>query len=456
MQVSGLTNVTMISAGQSFSLALKSDGTVWAWGSDGSGQLGDSASASSSTTPVQVSGLTGITHIAAGNTHGLAVKNDGTAWAWGYNNEGQVGNNTTTNQFTPVQMTGVAGASKVAGGVLHSLVLKSDGTMMGTGLQQWRPPGRRRQRPHAPPHRRRDSFVLERHGDRRRRFPQRRAQDRRHVVDLGQQRSRSARLGQQFTELPDLAGTGWLADTTSCSSRRGARMSSRPRIPASCGHGAAAATAGWAKAQPPRPSTAPIDISDAAYLWKVGRPTFSDSPGGTPYTTDQTVTITSATPGADIHYTLDGDDPTDADTLYTGPVTVDVSLTLKARGYKSGYGTSHVGSKVYTLTVAARSLPRRGRWIEQSVHVAAERHDRDHDAGRDDSLHDQRHHSPTASSPIYTGPLNIATKTTLRAAGFRDGWTRQPRQLLARLLLQLRRAGHALAVESRGGRTPRR
>jgi alpha-tubulin suppressor-like RCC1 family protein len=100
---------------------LKGDGTVWAWGNDGSGQVGDNATFNGNiTTPVQVFGLTDITHIAEGLTHGLAVKNDGTVWACGYNSNGQLGNGNTTNQATPVQMTSVAGASKVAAGRLYS------------------------------------------------------------------------------------------------------------------------------------------------------------------------------------------------------------------------------------------------------------------------------------------------------------------------------------------------
>src|SRR6185436_9930746 len=83
--VSGLTGVVSISGGWRHSLALKSDGTVRAWGLNDYGQLGDG------TTTVAVSGLTGVIAISAGYAHSLALKSDGTVWAWGLNNWGQLG-----------------------------------------------------------------------------------------------------------------------------------------------------------------------------------------------------------------------------------------------------------------------------------------------------------------------------------------------------------------------------
>ena len=132
-QVVGLTNVVYISAAYDYSLALKSDGTVWAWGYNCNGQLGD-GSTTDRTTPVQVSGLTGITAIAGGSFHSLALKSDGTVWAWGNNVMGQLGNSSFLfSKTTPGQVSGLTGITAIAGGSLHSLALKSDGTVWAWG-----------------------------------------------------------------------------------------------------------------------------------------------------------------------------------------------------------------------------------------------------------------------------------------------------------------------------------
>jgi alpha-tubulin suppressor-like RCC1 family protein len=132
VQVSSLTGVIAIAAGTNHGLALKSDSTVWAWGYNGNGQLGNGTTTQSNI-PVQVSGLTGIIAIAAGNQHSLALKSDGTVWTWGYNNNGELGNGNTTSSSTPVQFSGLTGIVAIAGGAAHSLALKSDSTVWAAG-----------------------------------------------------------------------------------------------------------------------------------------------------------------------------------------------------------------------------------------------------------------------------------------------------------------------------------
>jgi alpha-tubulin suppressor-like RCC1 family protein len=129
-----LTGVTAVVGGSDFSLALKSDGTVWAWGNGGWGQLGQ-GSYGSSTTPLKVSGLSGVTAIAAGDLHALALKSDGSVWAWGFNYYGQVGNGSGGNVLAPVRVNGLSGVSAIAAGNggFTSYALKSDGTVWAWG-----------------------------------------------------------------------------------------------------------------------------------------------------------------------------------------------------------------------------------------------------------------------------------------------------------------------------------
>ncbi len=127
---------TAIAGGNNHGLALLNDGTVRAWGSNNVGQLGNStAAAGGSQTPIQVSGLAGVTEIAAGVNHSLALKSDGTVWAWGDNSFGQLGDGTTTQRNTPVQVTGLAGVAKVAAGPSseHSIAVMADGSLRAWG-----------------------------------------------------------------------------------------------------------------------------------------------------------------------------------------------------------------------------------------------------------------------------------------------------------------------------------
>jgi len=126
--------VVAVAAGASLSVALKSDGTVWSWGRNDMGQLGDGTT-TTRLAPVQVSGLSGVSRIAAGTIHGLALKSDGTVWAWGYNAYGQLGDGTTTDRSVPVQASGLSGAVvSLAAGSEHSVALKSDGSVWAWGV----------------------------------------------------------------------------------------------------------------------------------------------------------------------------------------------------------------------------------------------------------------------------------------------------------------------------------
>lgn len=129
----GATAAAGISAGKNHSIALESDGTVWSWGANASGQLGDGTTTLRKV-PVQVSGLTGITSVSAGGSHTLALRSDGTVWAFGANAEGQLGDGTTTlRSLLPIQVPGLTGVASIAAGSQHSVAVKSDGTVMAWG-----------------------------------------------------------------------------------------------------------------------------------------------------------------------------------------------------------------------------------------------------------------------------------------------------------------------------------
>lgn len=117
-----------VSGGGYDSFALSSNGTLWAWGANGSAQLGDGTTTTKST-PVQVG--TGFAAIAAGSGHSLGLKAGGTLWAWGRNDGGQLGDGTTLNTPTPVVVG--SGFTAIAARLDHSLGLKADGTLWSWG-----------------------------------------------------------------------------------------------------------------------------------------------------------------------------------------------------------------------------------------------------------------------------------------------------------------------------------
>ena len=138
-----LNGVAKISVGVDHSVFLKGDGTVWAVGYNSNGQLGDGTN-TLRTNPVQVvdgSGnpLSGVVGISAGNYHTVYLKEDGTVWATGKNENGQLGDGTTTGKYNPVQVLDVSGnpltgVVEISAGRDHSVFLKGDGTVWAVGL----------------------------------------------------------------------------------------------------------------------------------------------------------------------------------------------------------------------------------------------------------------------------------------------------------------------------------
>lgn len=129
-----LTGIISAAGGGLHSMALKNDSTIWAWGLNMTGQLGDGTN-TGKTTPVQVNNLTGIFAIAAAPYHSLAMKNDSTVWAWGSNSRGQLGDGTNTDTNVPVQMIipPSGGIKAIAGGGEYTVILKNDGTVWASG-----------------------------------------------------------------------------------------------------------------------------------------------------------------------------------------------------------------------------------------------------------------------------------------------------------------------------------
>ncbi len=132
VQLSGLSGMTMVAADTAHTLALKSDGTVWAWGDNTYGQLGDGTTVASAT-PIQVPGLSNITRVFACGSASFAVAADGSVKSWGNNANGQLGDGATTSSSSPRAMTALAGAVSIASSGERTFMVKNDGTVWGWG-----------------------------------------------------------------------------------------------------------------------------------------------------------------------------------------------------------------------------------------------------------------------------------------------------------------------------------
>jgi hypothetical protein len=157
-------------------------------------------------------------------------------------------------------------------------------------------------------------------------------------------------------------------------------------------------------------------VGSATYTLKVATPTFSPVAGT--YNSTQTVTISSITPSTTIYYTTNGTTPTTSSTVYSGPISVTATETLKALAAKTGYTNSAVGSATYTLKVATPTFsPAAGTYTSaQTVTIS--------DATPSATIYYTTNGStPTTSSTLYSAPINVATTETVKALAVKSGYT---------------------------------
>jgi alpha-tubulin suppressor-like RCC1 family protein len=139
--VGTLSGVTQVAAGAEFTCAVRTDMSVWCWGRNDKGQIGDNTT-TDRVNPVQVVGtggvgtLANVVRVSAGDKHACALRNDETVWCWGQNTAGQLGDNTTTDRSAPVQVRGAGGVGfltsvtvMLAGSGNHTCVIRSGATM---------------------------------------------------------------------------------------------------------------------------------------------------------------------------------------------------------------------------------------------------------------------------------------------------------------------------------------
>ena len=141
IQIGSLTNWSLVAAGGYHSLAIKTNGTLWAWGRATHGQLGYEEALnqfpSGTSSPVQIGALTTWSKIDGGTYNSMALKTDGTMWLWGFGNYGILGQNNQVYKSSPVQLGALTTWSKIAMCGIndsgHVLAIKTDGTLWAWG-----------------------------------------------------------------------------------------------------------------------------------------------------------------------------------------------------------------------------------------------------------------------------------------------------------------------------------
>jgi alpha-tubulin suppressor-like RCC1 family protein len=405
-----LSGVTGIAAGTQHGLALLANGSVVAWGGNQYGQLGD-GSTTNRLTPVPVSGLSGVVAIAAGASHSVALTSDGQVWAWGLNTSYQLGDGTTTQRNQPVRVDGLFGivAIGAGSGSLHSLAVRADGSVLAWGSNTYGQLGDGTTVVRATP-------VLV-HGLTT-------------VVAVGTMRDISTAILANGTlwawGQAGAVGDGSLvaeanrmepvqlgiSGITSVSSSNGS----------SAGHSLALANdgvvwawnAGWLGQIGDGTTnyrSRPVKVTEPGFAKKVATPTFSHlSPQ---YPSPIAVTLLTATTGATIRYTTDGTEPSATSTLYSTPVSIAQNATLKAKAFKSGLADSNTEVMTYTILAANPTFnPVGGTYstpqditISSTTAGATIRYTTDNT-------------DPTTASPAYSTPIALSANTTIKAKAF--------------------------------------
>ena len=134
--IAGGTNWNQVSAGAYHTTAIKTDGTLWLWGTNASGRLGTNNTGTQSSPVQTVAGGTNWKQVSAGAFHTAAVKTDGTLWLWGCGAVGQLGNDNVASQSSPVQtIAGGTNWKQVSAGKCISGAVKTDGTLWAWGYK---------------------------------------------------------------------------------------------------------------------------------------------------------------------------------------------------------------------------------------------------------------------------------------------------------------------------------
>lgn len=380
------------------------DGGVWAWGTNQRGELGDGVATSSPQDPEQPATLAGLSHIAPGESHALALTANGRVRAWGGNESGQLGDGTapcatpgcSLNQYsaTPLELNSPTGVVDVAAHRNHNVAATADGQVWSWGTNGSNELG--------------DGSTLQSS------IPV-------NIADAGFVWHTGAPIltaGGTFTFPVLVRASSGTAGATIHYTLNGAEPTeSDPVMPASpsgitIDQTTTVFARAWASSKPPS------RIVSATYTLQVSPPAFS--PGAGIYTSARTVSLATTVVGATIRYTTDGTAPTSASPAYSSPFVISTGTIVKAIAFKTGWTSSTLASATYVFNygtlVTPVIAPVPGIYTYgQSVTMIA--------AANAVIRYTTNGATPTSASPAYMGPLTLSGPMTVKAAAFNPDWT---------------------------------
>jgi len=130
-------NWASISAGWQHTVAIRDDGSLWAWGDNHIGELGDGTQISRNA-PIRIGADNNWASISAGSSHTVAVRDDGSLWAWGSNTIGQLGDGTMTSRWVPIRIGADNNWASASAGWQHTVAIRDDGSLWAWGSNNWR------------------------------------------------------------------------------------------------------------------------------------------------------------------------------------------------------------------------------------------------------------------------------------------------------------------------------
>lgn len=387
--VMSLTDVVAIAAGGPHSLARVQSGAVYAWGAGGNGQLG-LGTTNNRSTPTLIAGLSAI-DLTAGTAYSAAVRTDGVTVAWGANASGQLGDTTTTQRLTPTVAADALEVALLSGGGTHLTEITPDGHLWTWGAGSTGQLGDGTTSARATPQ---DVAT----------FPG--------VWGATSMPAVSPPPGLYQSELTVTVTVSTPGAIVHYTTTGETPTESDPEVPANGELQIDATTDLRLRAF--FPGRVPSRVVSATYTLQVLAPVIH--PHGGVFITPQMVTLSTGTPGATMHYTLDGSEPSPSAALYAGPFTVDTLTTVNAQAFKAGCLPSGIVTQVFTFDhgtlLPPVITPSSGRYVGSVTLTMSAQADTEIRYTLDGS-------EPSESSTLYTPPHILMSTAIVKARAFR-------------------------------------